>query len=166
MIDVVYCPNPRTDLGFHKVLHTKIFNIIEGISEEKNRKAVENKQVDMLLAPERAGKKDRLNQRDSGLNHVLCAIAHEKDVAIGFSFSDLLNAKNRAVVLGRMMQNVRLCRKYKVRMVVASFAQDPWEMRSASDLFAFAQVIGMPPKEAKIALNFQKKRQPIKIKLP
>lgn len=163
MIDIVCCHNPRTDLSFHKIIHTKQFHCVEGLSEEKNRKAVENKQVDMLVAPERAGKKDRFTQRDSGLNHVLCALAKENDVAIGFSFSDLLNSNYRSIVLGRMMQNVRLCRKYKVRMVVASFAKDPWEMRSAYDLLAFAQVVGMTPKEVKQALNFQKKRKAVKI---
>ncbi len=164
MIDIVYCQNPRTDLGFHKVLNIKQFTVVEGISEEKNRKAVENKQVDILVAPERAGKKDRLNQRDSSLNQVLCKLAHEKDVAIGFSFSDVLNAKQRAVVLGRMMQNVRLCRKYKVRMVLASFAKDPADMRPANELMAFGQTLGMTPKEVTIAINFTKKRQAIKIR--
>src|SRR3989344_9364569 len=105
MMDIVYC-QPKENLGFHKIMNAKIFNIIEGVSEEKNRRAAENKQVDILLAPERAGKKDRLNQRDSGLNPVLCALAHEKNVAIGFSFSDVLNSKYRATLLGRMMQNV------------------------------------------------------------
>ncbi len=162
MIDIVYCQS-RENLGFHKVLNVKIFNIVEGISEEKNRKAIENKQVDILVAPERAGKKDSLNQRGSGLNHVLCKLAHENDVAIGFSFSDVLSAKQRSVVLGRMMQNVRLCKKYKVRMVLASFAQSPWEMRHAYDLLAFGMVLGMTPKEARQALNFTKKRQAMKI---
>ena len=163
MIDIVFCPNPRTDLSFHKVLNAKQFHIVEGLSEENNRKSVENKQVDILIAPERAGKKDRFTQRDSGLNHVLCVLARENDVAIGFSFSDLLNSSHRYILLGRMLQNVRLCRKYKVRMVVASFAKDPWEMRSAHDLLAFALVLGMAPKEAKQALHFQKKKKLVKI---
>src|SRR3989344_324869 len=163
MIDLIYC-TPQEELGFHKMLNIKQFNIIEGISEEKNREAVENKQVDILLAPERIGKKDRLNQRDSGLNDILCKFAKENDVAIGFSFADLLNSKFRAVLLGRMMQNVRLCRKYKVRMVLGSFAKNSWEMRAPNDLLALGQVLGMAPKEAMIALNFTKKRQGIKIK--
>ena len=165
MIDIIFC-TPKENLGFHKILHAKIFTIIEGSSEEKNRKAVENKQVDILLAPERAGKKDKFTQRDSGLNHVLCALAKKNDVAIGFSFSDVLNSPHRATVLGRMMQNVRLCRKYKVKMVVASFAHNPWEMRPAHDMVAFAQVLSMTPKEAQQALNFQKKRKPMTYSTP
>lgn len=164
MKDIIYGQDPETNLDFHKVVNAKTFLIIEGISEERNRKAVENKQVDILLSPERAGKKDRLRQRDSGLNHVLCALARDNNVAIGFNFSDVLNAENLAEVLGRMMQNVRLCRKYKVRMVLASFAKNPWEMRYARDLMAFGQVLGMTPKEAKKALNFTKKEQGIKIR--
>lgn len=163
MIDIVYC-QPKENLGFHKIMNVKMFTIVEGFSEEKNRRTVENKQVDMLVAPERAGKKDRLNQRDSGLNDVLCKLAKENDVAIGFSFSDVLNSKYRAILIGRMMQNVRLCRKYKVCMVLASFAHNPWDMRYAADIFAFGVVLGMTPKEAMIAMNFTKKRQAIKIR--
>ncbi len=163
MKDIIFCQTPEKDLGFHNIVNAKKFTIVEGISEEKNRKAVENKQVDILLAPERVGKKDRLNQRDSGLNDVLCKFARDNDIAIGFSFSDVLNSKYRAILLGRMMQNVRLCRKYKVRMVLGSFAKNVWEMRAPNDLSAFGQVLGMTSKEAMIALNFTRKRQAIKI---
>ena len=52
--------------------------------------------------------------------------------------------------MGRIMQNIRLCRKYNVSMVFASFAEAKWEMRSAKDLMSFAVLLGMTPKEAKV----------------
>jgi len=163
MIDIIQSQQKTENLGFKKVLQRKQFHILEGGSDEQNRKAVEDKQVDILLAPEQKREKRHMHQRDSGLNQVLCKLAQKNKVAIGFSFSELLNAKDKASNLGKMMQNVRLCRKYKVKMVVVSFAKNKWEMRHASDLGAFAQVIGMTPKEAKAALNFQKKQREIKV---
>ena len=61
------------------------------------------------------------------------------------------------------MQNIRLCRKYKVKMVLASFATDKFEMRDARDLISFGVCLGMNPGEAKKALNFSKRKPDITI---
>jgi ribonuclease P/MRP protein subunit RPP1 len=165
MIDLIQFSGELFPLGFKKVLQTKQFHIIEGGSDEINRRAVENKQVDILLSPERGRSKKYLHQRDGGLNQVLCKLAKKNKVAIGFNFSSLLNAKDLYWTLGKMLQNIRLCRKYKVTIVVASFAKNKWEMRAASDLLAFATILGMTPKEAKVSLNFQKKTKDLKVLL-
>ena len=41
----------------------------------------------------------------------------------------------------------------KVKMLIATFASSVLEMRSAHDLQAFAQALGMTPKEAQDALH-------------
>ena len=51
--------------------------------------------------------------------------------------------------MGRMMQNVKLCKKYKVNMVISSFATSKFELKSPSDLISFGIILGMTPKEAK-----------------
>jgi RNase P/RNase MRP subunit p30 len=127
--------------------------IAEGNGFESNRKAVENKQLDILLSPEKGIEKDSMHHRNSGLNHVACKIAKKNNVAIGFSFNEILNAKDKAAQMGRMMQNVKLCRKYKLKMVFASFAKNKWEIRSSQDLLSFAKLIGMSDKEAKEAFK-------------
>ena len=165
MIDIIQFSSERFSLGFKKVLQAKQFHLVEGGSDEINRRAVENKQVDIVLSPEKGRSKKYLHQRDSGLNQVLCKLAKKNKVAIGFNFSSLLHSKDLSWTLGKMFQNVRLCRKFKVRMVVASFAKNKWEMRAASDLLAFAIVLGMTPKEAKASLNFQKKTKDFKVLL-
>jgi len=52
-------------------------------------------------------------------------------VAIGFSMYSILSAgpQKRAIVMGRIMQNIKLCRKFKVKMKIASFAKSPGGMR-------------------------------------
>lgn len=148
----------KNELGFDSTISVKIvdlkklgnsINIVEGRDIDFNRKALENKSVDILLSPEKATYKDSLHHRNSGLDQVLCALASRNGIAIGFSFNEILNARSRYKTLGRMMQNVRLCRKYKVRMVFATFARNKWELRSKSDLESFAKVLGMTGKEAK-----------------
>jgi len=118
-----------------------------------NRDILENKDVDILVNPSLGIKKDSLHYRNSGLNHILCNIAKRNNIQIGFSFNEVLNSNNRGLILGRMMQNVRLCRKFKVKMLIASFARNEHELRSHDTLKAFGLVIGMTPGESERALN-------------
>jgi len=97
-----------------------------------------------------------MHQRDSGLNHVLCKLANKNKIAIGINFSDLLKEKHLSKRIGRIMQNIKLCRKFKVNLVLASFAKDKHEQRNPKDLEIFAQTIGMTPFQAKTSLNFKK----------
>jgi len=148
--------NKACSLNFSKIYHANNFRIATGGNEGLNRKIVENKSTDILLDPEPKGK-DALHYRHSGLNQVICKLANKNKVAIAFSFSRILKAdeKERIRLFGKIMQNIRFCRKYKVKMILASFALDKYEMRNAQDLRSFALVIGMTPKEAKEALDFK-----------
>jgi RNase P/RNase MRP subunit p30 len=76
------------------------------------------------------------------LNHILCKSAKESNVTIGFSLSSILNAKNEHVALGRMMQNIKMCRKFRVKTIIASFAQKPFDMRSVHDLRSLFEILG------------------------
>jgi len=79
----------------------------------------------------------------------MCRFARENNVAIAFPFCSLLNAKMRARLVGRIKQNIMLCRKFKVTTVIASFAKNPYEMRSPKNLMSLFVTLGMHPKEAK-----------------
>jgi hypothetical protein len=112
---------------------------------EKDRSLIESKKAEMIFEFEQEKRKDPMHFRSSGMNHVLANLMKEKNVAYGLSFSSVLNAsrEERARILGRMMQNLRFCRKYKVKTVVASFARNPHEMRDHKDLVAFAKTLGL-----------------------
>lgn len=105
---------------------------------EDNRYVLEKTKADIVFAFEETGRRDFIHHRDSGLNHILCAIAKEKGKTIGFSFSAILKSEGmlRAQIIGRMIQNIELCRKYKVNTLIASFAESPYEMRGWHDLKA------------------------------
>lgn len=170
-IDLILCKEYHSGLDFDKVItvepiefttkndvrkkinKTKDLKIV--IGSKNNRTLVEMKNIDILLSPEKGVKKDHLHYRNSGLNQVICKLAKKRDIAIGFNFNDILITKGRerAQIIGRMMQNIRLCRKYKLRMVLGSFAKNKWQMRARNDLMSLGIVMGMHPKEAKNSLE-------------
>ena len=160
MIDIVNFSGDMFELGYSKVYHTSNINIAYG--NKDNRKTVENRKIDMLVSPERETFGRNLVTMDSGLNEVICRLANKHNVAVGISFHDILTSKNRNELLAKIMQNVRLCRKYKVKMVMASFAGNKFEMRHSKDMYNFCLVLGMNDKEAKEALNFKKKEDEVR----
>jgi RNase P/RNase MRP subunit p30 len=119
------------------------------------RHIIEKEKPDILLNLEFGGRKDFLHHRASGLNHVLAVIAREKDVSVGFGFSSVLNAnpKERAIVIGRMMQNIVFAHKFKFNVVLASFAREPWHMRPERELAAFFINLGMTFSEARSGME-------------
>lgn len=120
-----------------------------------DRPAIEKRDTDLIFGLEEVQKKDFMHHRASGLNQVLCAIAKKRDVLIGFSLASLLNSEGmlRTQILGRMMQNIRFCRKYKLATSFCSFASSPYQMRAPKDLIALAESIGMTPGEARNSLR-------------
>ena len=128
--------------------------IVRGGNDSFNRKILENKKADILLSPERGGRKDRLKQGDSGLNHVLCRIARQNNIAIGIDFKEMLDKKEDegkkqlAEHLRRIMQNIRLCKKAKTNMILMNKSG-----RDDYDLRAFLSTLGMPTDMAKRAVE-------------
>src|SRR3989344_5290498 len=76
--------------------------VVLGQAIEFNRKILENKKVSMLILNHKE-KNDKLKQRDSGLNQVLCKIAKENEIEFAIDFSEILSSQNkeRAEILGR-----------------------------------------------------------------
>lgn len=111
----------------------------------QDRNLIESKRADVIFEFEQEKRKDSMHFRSSGMNQVIAKLMKEKNVAYGLSFSQVLDAsqEQRAVLIGRMMQNLRFCKKYGVKVVIASFARDPYEMRDYKDLVAFARTLGL-----------------------
>lgn len=132
---------------------------------QTRRIAAEKALVDCLACLELSKKPDLIHSRRSGMDHKLARFASQSKVAVEFNFNHLLNSKGfeRATILGRMMQNARLCKKYKTPIVITSGAKKKSEMRSASDLQSFGIILGFTPKQAKeglsrVALEMVKKK--------
>jgi len=116
-------------------------------SSENDLQALESGKAEVMFGFEGAARKDYIHQRASGLNHVLCDIAKRKNVSAAFSFSEILNSDERKKTMGRISQNIALCRKSKVNMLIGSFAGKPYEMRAPKDLKSLFSLLGMNAKE-------------------
>lgn len=114
--------------------------IFSSNDDELNRKILEKEKIHVLLL-NLSGKKDRLRQRDSGFNHVLAKIAKKKNIIIGINLDEIINSKSKqkAQILARVKQNIKICNKNKLKMTfIGKFSRD------IHDLKALGLVLGMP----------------------
>lgn len=116
---------------------------VVSVSLDGSRESIEAG-ASVVFGFESVFERDHTHFRKSGLNQVLCKLAASKNVLVGVSFARLLESSGeaRAVLFGRLLQNVSLCRKFGVGLCVVSGASVPFGLRSQSDLAAFASVLG------------------------
>src|SRR3989338_9923415 len=105
-----------------KILDLKKKNkeiIVQAQDEEFNRKVLEIG-INILLSPEIHNRRDKLKQRDSGLNEILCKIAAKNNTRIGIEIDKItkLDKKEKAKTLARIKQNIKLCRKAGCKIIV------------------------------------------------
>lgn len=111
--------------------------------DELNRKVLEKIPIDILLINQK-GRRDSQKQRNSGFNQVLAKIAKKNKIEIGINFDEIIEAraKEKAQILARIRQNIKLCNKNKIRMKFISpsgkFKRDKYDLR------ALGLVLGMP----------------------
>ena len=105
-----------------------------------DRKAFENKHIEFIL-PDMEISKDHTHYRNSGMDQILAKIAKTKKKTILFDLSLIRKSKNRQQILGRMMQNARLCKKYKVPFEFVTFAGNNLELKTPKDLKALSRVL-------------------------
>ncbi len=115
--------------------------IVKGRDIEFNRKIIEMRKVNVLVLNHKIGK-DKLKERDSGLNQVLCKIAKENNITLAIDFSELLEVdkKQRAKILGRIIQNIKFIKKYKNKLEIINKPDDKLS------LAAFLRVLGADTK--------------------
>ncbi len=127
-----------------KIREVKNENIIfSGKTDTLNRNVLEKEQINTLLLNLK-GRKDRMKQRDSGFNHVLAKTAKKKNVKIGINLDEVIESdgKEKAKMLGRVMQNIRICNKNKLKMRFISPSNK--YKKDFRDLEALGIVLGMP----------------------
>ncbi|MBI2136536.1 hypothetical protein HYU06_05685 [Candidatus Woesearchaeota archaeon] len=112
-----------------------------------------HRKIDFVYGAESVSSKDSMHNRNSGLNQILCKMLDECNIKLILSFKDIITLDNKkfAQFIGRVKQNIKLARKYKLGVKLGSFAQNIYGLRSRHDLIALLIVLGMHPKEAKNA---------------
>lgn len=87
--------------------------------DEFNRKIFEMKDVDIVVGLE-FNRRDKLKQRDSGMNEVIAKLAKTSDIKIGIDISriQILNKLEKGKVLSRIIQNIKLCRRTGAKIIL------------------------------------------------
>lgn len=126
----------------------KVIVISKG--DDFNRSILENNKVDVLVFREFNLRRDRLKQRDSGLNHVLCRLAKDNNISIGLDLNELTFRINKSDTeyLGRIIQNIRLCNKYKVKIVLSNISSI-----DKNSLIGLLESLGMSSSMANYAIE-------------
>ena len=122
--------------------------IVKAQNPEFNRKILENKKVDILLSPELT-ERDRLKERGSGLNEVLCKIAAKNKIKIAIDIEEILKTKGkeRAILLARLMQNIKLCKRTGTEVKIFP------KKYNKKDLFSLFLTLGASTNQAKKAIE-------------
>ena len=128
----------------------KAYNFFEyilvlGTSDEINRSSLEHKKVFALVAPEFSRGKDFLYQRNAGLNHVLCKLARANKKSIIFRFSDITEAQNKSLILGKIAQSIKICKKYGTNYLFINFCSHPKEMMHEKELKILEKLLLVDP---------------------
>ena len=141
--------------NFKKAINHSRFLVAK--SSDKDRFFIESNKIKMIYGFEELHKRDYLHQRASGLNHIICEIARQNNVAVGFSYSSLLGKSEQtsSLIIGRIMQNIRMCQKYKVKTIIGSFSHKPFELRAPHDMITLFNLLGMDGKIAKDSLDYR-----------
>ena len=110
--------------------------------DELARKVLEKEAINVLLINQE-GRKDGIKQRNSGFNQVLAKTAKKKNVTLGINIEEIFKAEkeDKAEMLARVRQNVRLCNKNKLKM---RFISKTDQEKDKHDLKCLGLVLGMP----------------------
>jgi len=121
-------------------------NVIRAILGHKN--------IDIAFNVPNDWGRDNPHYRYSNFNQVFANIAKKNDTIYCINFSRLSEkeGKDRAKLLGREMQNIRICRR-KIPIIMASFAKNEWQMRKPEDFSSILQLMGLNEKQAKNGLS-------------
>ena len=135
-----------TEKNFNRLKHLVKENkgkeiIFTSNDDELNRKVLEKLPIQILLINQ-SGRKDYQKQRNSGLNQVMAKIAKKNNIKIGINFDELLESKNKEKILSRIIQNIKLCNKYKIQMKFIS----PKNTKAivSHEIKSLGLVLGMP----------------------
>ena len=122
-------------------------SIIQGKDIAFNRLALENKNTKIIILSHE-NKKDKLKQRDSGLNEVLCRLARKNDIILAIDLSELKNKekKEKAIILARIIQNIKLIKKFKNKFRLLNYT-------NPVQAFSFLINLGLDTNLAKEAVS-------------
>jgi len=97
--------------------------IVKAQNVDFNRKILEYGKFNILLSPESIESKKSLRNIDSGMDYVMARSAEKNKVSIGINLGVLesLDKKEKAVILGKIKQNIKLCKKANAKIKALNY---------------------------------------------
>lgn len=123
--------------------------------EGQAREASECWEVDVLSRPDKEAERDYMKQRDSGIDHIIARNMLERFIALELNFSDILHSRgrSRAILLGRIRQNIKIALKYNTPIVFTTGSDKLSDLRSPGEMFSLARVLGLSEGAAKATVS-------------
>jgi len=109
--------------------------------DDLSRKILEKTPIDILVILQ-SKRKDFQKQRNSGFNQVLAKIAKKNKIQIGICLDEIISSKDKqkAEILARVIQNIKICNKNKIQMQFCG-CEYP---RNIYDKKSLGLILGMP----------------------
>ncbi|MEM4330887.1 MAG: hypothetical protein QW273_02675 [Candidatus Pacearchaeota archaeon] len=116
----------RRIISFLKEKNIKKFLAIMSLDDLTNKRFVETLNFDFLVSPENSLTKDSLKQKSSGLNLYLAKLCKKKKIKILISIDNLIkrDKRDKARIISRIIQNIKICRKADCDIKIASFSKN------------------------------------------
>ncbi len=122
--------------------------IFSSNDDELNAKVLEKLPINILLINQ-SSRKDFQKQRNSGFNQVMAKLAKKNNTTIGINLDEIIESeqKQKAEILARIKQNIKLCNKNKIKMKF--IAQKKSNQRNIYDIKSLGLILGMPTEMTK-----------------
>ncbi len=140
----LFSPESPGKLNLDKRIRKAVDYVVGTARDLKTIRAlVEKGRIDFLVNIESSGGREHTHYRRSNFNQVIARICKEKNVTYLVDFSRIksLEGIKRAVLLGRIMQNNKICKKEKVSVEVKSFAGKLDELVNSDCLSALHKIL-------------------------
>ncbi len=129
----------KSGKSLKKIRKHKGLKIYMSVDEKTDRWVFEKINIDFIFGMELIHPRDHLHYKRSGLNQVSCKLLKEKNISVLFPFYLMSHRK----ILGRMIQNIKFCNKYKIDIAFPSFAFNKYEIKSINDVNSLCNILNV-----------------------
>ena len=126
----------------------KEFSIIfvQGGLNKINRFILESTSADVLVDPHTSKykiKTDFIHHFNSGINHILATFAKEKETIFMINLNSFIQKKkNLSKDIGRISQNIKLCRKYNIPIFLNYIVYKQSQIKTYAELSNILHLLG------------------------
>lgn len=135
------------------------FDIVIGLGglNKVNRFFVESTQIDFLQDPHNTlflGKMDFIHHFNSGMNHILCKLAKEKNIglinSLNFTYGKKFFIPKE---IGRINQNLKFARKYDINSIINFIVKYPAQIKTKEELLGIMSFFDLSTKQKKASFQ-------------